>query len=183
MGIVPWSSSNAACCSEIAARSMADQWSRSRSSPGGELSRGTLLGMKLNASKWKEREMKLKQAVQTGHWKQWQRKAAWSQPVLCILCESSRQQCLRGAVWGGGVRAAWRGSGGTNLSDKGWQANPCSEVLCHPRETVMFIETKLLQHLGYKDRVTLLFTSVWCQVPRVLFLESVVGWWFLLFAL
>lgn len=29
----------------------ADQWSCGRSSPGGELSRGTLLGMKLNASK------------------------------------------------------------------------------------------------------------------------------------
>lgn len=150
----------------------ADQWSRSRSSPGGELSRGTLLGTELNASKWKEREMKLKQAVQTGYWKQWRRKAAWSQPVLCILRESSRRQCLRGAVWGGGVRAAWWGSAGTNLSDKHWQANLCSEVLCHPRQTVMFIGTNLLQHLGYKDRVTLLLylsemSGSRCAVPWV----------------
>lgn len=66
--------------------------------------------------------------------------------------------------------AAWRGSGGTNVNDKHWQANPRSEVLCHPRETVMVIGTKLLQHLGCKDRVTLLvylseMSGSRCAVP------------------
>lgn len=50
------------------------------------------------------------------------------------------------------------------------QANLCSEVLCHPRQTVMFIGTNLLQHLGYKDRVTLLLylsemSGSRCAVP------------------
>ena len=151
MEIVPRSSSNIVYFCEIAIyRAWANQWSCGVSSQGKELSRGKPLRTELNASKWKVWELELKQALQTDCWCNGRgRRLADKQPALCIFQECCQWKCFQGSVWRGSMwgkpeEAAEQYTCETNTG----RQTPVLWSFVLSRETIRFMETRLLQHLS-----------------------------------